>query len=328
MQLVLLTYLCLLIHAVAEDASITLANERLLAPWTNTSTCGMHVDCPRHYDIKDIELSASGWVEADTAKLDMLMAEHEKAKAACTPDMQLKEGVLPSGGWCLRTDGHRFVQLVDGTRYPIPNQHVACDTYIVEEIYHVLTSGRTPDHYLSLSDFGAGVGQYGYALRSFDPKIRYRGYDGAGNIEAYTKGFLQWIDLTKPLALPRSDWVMSLEVGEHIHHADEGMFIRNLHAHNCVGVVLSWAVLGQGGHSHVNCHSKEYVDSLFADLGYEADTVMRERMQNTDGERRNNAHGKPFRSKPHNIGWLRESVHVYRRITPLTGNGCGGGSSM
>ena len=50
-------------------------------------------------------------------------------------------------------------------------------------------------------------------------------------------------------------------MGEHVSGNYEGMVIRNLHHHNCKGVILSWAVLGQGGHSHVNNNSNDYDDS-------------------------------------------------------------------
>jgi tryptophanyl-tRNA synthetase len=63
---------------------------------------------------------------------------------------------------------------------------------------------------------------------------------GAGNIEEFTNGFLKFFDLTIPLSLPRKDWVFSLEVGEHIPHQFEGMVLRNFHAHNCKGIVMSW----------------------------------------------------------------------------------------
>ena len=44
--------------------------------------------------------------------------------------------------------------------------------------------------------------------------------------------------------------------------------ISNVHAHNCRGVVLSWAKLGQEGTRHINNHRPEYVVALFAGLGY------------------------------------------------------------
>ena len=37
-----------------------------------------------------------------------------------------------------------------------------------------------------------------------------------------------------------SDWVLSLEVGEHVPSRYEDMYLRNLHAHNCKGIILSW----------------------------------------------------------------------------------------
>lgn len=66
-----------------------------------------------------------------------------------------------------------------------------------------------------MNDFGAGVGQYKAAILSRHPDIAWNAYDGAGDIVEYTKGFVEYFDLTMPLELPRADWVISLEVGEH-----------------------------------------------------------------------------------------------------------------
>ena len=47
------------------------------------------------------------------------------------------------------------------------------------------------------------------------------------------------------------------------------MFVRNLHAHNRRGVVLSWAsIQTSAGIGHVNLHSKNYLRGIFASLGY------------------------------------------------------------
>ena len=71
----------------------------------------------------------------------------------------------------------------------------------------------------------------------------------------YTQGFVEYFDLSMPLELPKADWVLSLEVGEHVpSNYEQAMLIRNLHHHNRKGVILSWSVIGQGGHSHVNNH--------------------------------------------------------------------------
>jgi hypothetical protein len=113
-----------------------------------------------------------------------------------------------------------------------------------------------------------GLGQYGHALLSADPGVRWRGFDGAGNIEEVTGGFVQFVDLSVPLSLPRADWVLSLEVGEHVPSRLEAMVVRNLHAHNCRGVLLSWASLWQSGYRHVNNHGHAYLTRLFRGLGY------------------------------------------------------------
>jgi hypothetical protein len=72
------------------------------------------------------------------------------------------------------------------------------------------------ERWLGAQDDGAGVGQYGHRLRSEDPDLLWTAYDGAGNVEEYTDGFVSWLDLTIPLSLPRADWVVSFDVGEHV----------------------------------------------------------------------------------------------------------------
>lgn len=65
-----------------------------------------------------------------------------------------------------------------------------------------------------------------------------------------------------------ADWVLSLEVAEHIPPSFEEMFLRNVVAHASKGVVISWAIPGQGGTGHVNVRSHEYVEQRFAKLGW------------------------------------------------------------
>ena len=159
------------------------------------------------------------------------------------------------------------VSLANGQSYTLPKPHVAADKPIVAYLDRLLRGSEGPS-FLSVADFGAGVGQYGHALRSIDARHRWTGYDGAGNIEEATGGYVGWFDLTVPLSLPRADWVLSLEVGEHIPPEHEMMMVRNLHAHNCRGVVLSWAYLGKYGVGHVNNHGRAYLIPLFEELGY------------------------------------------------------------
>ena len=64
----------------------------------------------------------------------------------------------------------------------------------------------------SITDFGAGVGQYkAVVLNGFSQTTAnttsfvYHAYGGAGNVESCTHDFLRFVDLSVPLAFPRSD---------------------------------------------------------------------------------------------------------------------------
>ena len=80
----------------------------------------------------------------------------------------------------------------------------------------------------------------------------------------------------------------------------EATVIRNLHAHNCRGVILSWAIPGQVGHSHVNNHANEYIIDIFLKLGY----------RHLEGM------GKKFRRKA-TYYWFKRSIMVFERYNPL-----------
>ena len=60
------------------------------------------------------------------------------------------------------------------------------------------------------------MGSMAAKLREMFPELVYAAYDGAGNVEEYTNGFVRYVDLTLPLHLGVSEWVLSLEVGEHV----------------------------------------------------------------------------------------------------------------
>jgi len=76
----------------------------------------------------------------------------------------------------------------------------------------------------SVLELGAGMGQYTRALQ-------YSGlftscFDGNPNTQELTEGLCGIIDLSKPINLARHDWVLSLEVGEHMPKEFEGTFIQ------------------------------------------------------------------------------------------------------
>lgn len=117
----------------------------------------------------------------------------------------------------------------------------------------------------SVTEFGAGKGCYTDAL--LDAGVKARGYEGADGIEALTRSFVTRADLTTPLHVSRSQWVLCLEVAEHIPKAHEEAFLANLHTHNTEGIVLSWSS-AKAGIGHVNPRDANYVEGAMRRLGY------------------------------------------------------------
>ena len=124
-------------------------------------------------------------------------------------------------------------------------------------------------------DFGCGLGDYvNYFI---DKHILCFGFDGNPNTEKLTNGLCSQIDLSKDINLKPyedielnrlPDWVLSLEVGEHIPKEFEDVFIGNLHRNNTKGIVLSWGIEGQGGTGHVNERNNDYIIEKIEKLGY------------------------------------------------------------
>lgn len=229
---------------------------------------------------------------------NMLLESHTASKEHCT---KLGDSVLNTGGWCLKP-GHSGSITWNKDTFMIPIHHARASGRIAREILTFIEQ----ENISSINDFGAGVGQYKDAILRERPDVEWNAYDGAGNTYEYTKGFVNYFDLTLPLDLPKADWVLSLEVGEHIPSTHEGMVIRNLHHHNCKGVILSWGVVGQRGHSHVNNHSNNYIISLFKELGYTEDLNLKEKLRNPDD----------------NYDWFVGSVMVFRRLNTHPSLGC------
>ena len=121
------------------------------------------------------------------------------------------------------------------------------------------------------------------ALQAVDQLHKYRAYDGSGNVESWTRGYVKFADMTTPLSLPKAHWVISTEAGEHVPNAMESNFIRNLHLHNCLGIILTWASLNQGGYGHINTHDPLYLMELFEELDYVLDVPSTARLLSSRG---------------------------------------------
>ena len=121
-----------------------------------------------------------------------------------------------------------------------------------------------------VASFGDGPGVYKELLLKYGEVESYDSFDGAPFTEETTNKNVQFLDLSVPIYhLNIYDWVISLEVAEHIEF--EHIYVDNLVRHASQGVILSWAKIGQGGHSHVNNRDFEYVKQKMEDKGLKHD---------------------------------------------------------
>jgi hypothetical protein len=153
-------------------------------------------------------------------------------------------------------------------------------------------------------DLGAGLGQYGVRFQQLGRKGKYLAYDGAVNTEDFTNNFVSYADLTKPLKAEGS-WVLSFEVGEHIPKQFQDMYVENLIKNAQEGLVLSWAVVRQGGHGHVNERTNNDVIAQIESLGFQYDEESSQLLRNE--------------VRDHGSKHLRNTTMLFRRQTRLPG---------
>ena len=103
-------------------------------------------------------------------------------------------------------------------------------------------------------------------------------------------------DLVCPLDA-RADWVLSLEVAEHIPRSHEAAFVSNVVRNARCGVLLSWGKPGQEGAGHVNLREPAYVSELMGKESFAEDASLTQQLR---------AAAKFF--------WLRENVRAFRRL--------------
>jgi hypothetical protein len=143
--------------------------------------------------------------------------------------------ISSSGGWCVTTPNH------------------VTDERLAEGLADIF-AGDT------VASFGDGDGGYKKLIDKSGKVALYDSYDGAPFCEETSEGLVKFLDLTIAVfGIKLYDWVMSLEVGEHIPKKYEQTFLDNIVRHASKGVVLSWAVPKQGGHGHINCQPLEYI---------------------------------------------------------------------
>ncbi len=175
------------------------------------------------------------------------------------------------------------------------NEHHVFDQGVCSELTQFFRSQGG-----SVVDFGCGPGKYVQALLAAG--VPCEGYDGNPMTEQLTGGTCKVLDLSSPVDLGTMyDWVLSLEVGEHIPPEHEDTFLRNIDRHNRKGVVLSWAIPGQGGYGHFNERNNDYIRERFAEMGYSSDPLLEQRLRNSAS----------------NCWWFRDTIMVFRREAAL-----------
>ena len=164
-----------------------------------------------------------------------------------------------------------------------------------QPLAHCLVSFFQREGAKSVVDFGCGMGDYIKTL--LQHQISCEGYDGNPYTHQLTEGLGKIADLSQRVELNKKfDWVLSLEVGEHIPKKHMRTFLENLHRHAMKGIVLSWAVKGQGGHGHFNEQNNDSIKHLMAEYGYTSDLMEETSMR---------AHST--------LEWFKNTIMVFRK---------------
>jgi SAM-dependent methyltransferase len=124
----------------------------------------------------------------------------------------------------------------------------------------------------SITDIGCGNGTYVKAfLAEGIPAI---GYDGNPMTPELTNSLCHVVDFSMPVDLDPSEFVLCLEVGEHIPVEFEQIFLDNIARVSSKYVLLSWAVEGQYGIGHVNCRNNYYIIRQMFNRGFRHSKII------------------------------------------------------
>lgn len=161
-------------------------------------------------------------------------------------------------------------------------------------------------HKLTIADIGCGTGFYTKFLNTSD-LLECIGIDGNPYTKEIAGPDFIIADLSKRInwsyeyEIGLYSWALCLEVGEHIPAEFERNFIRNVCDIAEFGIVISWAVEGQGGDGHVNCRNNDYIISRFNRYGfnYDSDSTVLLRLSASE--------------YPNSGWWFKNTLMVFRR---------------
>jgi hypothetical protein len=158
--------------------------------------CGFRTphDCPRPYNASEVLQSAALWNPSNTSHALALEEAHRHAENACAarPRKRAPGQLAQTGGWCLRPSHNDFLTVnisygraSNTFRVPQTIEHGMPNLGVVRILHNLLhphgKRSKLSKPHRSILDLGAGVGQYGLALRAIDSQHLYRGFDGERN---------------------------------------------------------------------------------------------------------------------------------------------------
>lgn len=147
-------------------------------------------------------------------------------------------------------------------------------------------------------DFGCGRGDYLAHLKS--KGVECYGYEGTPDIEKISVFKpVVCVDLSKPLEIEHKGNVVCIEVAEHIPAEFENQLLTNI-TNACDGwLLLSWAVIGQGGNGHVNERDSEYVIQTVEKLGFKYHDKISDAIRESAGN---------------DLWWFKKSVYFFTKL--------------
>jgi 2-polyprenyl-3-methyl-5-hydroxy-6-metoxy-1,4-benzoquinol methylase len=144
---------------------------------------------------------------------------------------------------------------------------------------HVWTPPRGSAMPVTMGDFGAGGGHYSKWLNETG-LIQAFAFDGTHMAAELTDGLVQEVNLVEEMRLWRTfDWVLCLEVGEHVPKQYSKTLLQNLRRHAAQGLIMSWSDDWEGI-GHVNCLPREeFVALVQAETGFVLDEEATKRVK-------------------------------------------------
>lgn len=142
-------------------------------------------------------------------------------------------------------------------------------------VRYVLAAGQT------VGEFGAFGGRYSEWLNDTG-LVEAFAFDGIPRVAEITEGRVQELQLGVPFDLGRSfDWVLSLEVGEHLPKEAANTFLSNIARHARVGAIISWATPDFPSPYHPNTLPVEESTRLIEGHGFRQAPGLTQKLRDT-----------------------------------------------